>query len=171
MAFKTADGSPAKEGKTYVFHSIHGTELNPYAFRAVNGMIVMEDLVTGHCWVLTLHEFAQRCDVMLEILRMNLHIHAEFRNRDSNFKEDAKKCMREGMAQGDPFDPDWIRERLLHKRQKTLFMGNGQLVTSRLLHDDDPGYADVSHLLPPLPRAPQDKPFVTDTEPPLFMPN
>lgn len=127
---------------------------------------IVDESKDGEFTTATAAEFAARVIQIRYLIERGTHKYADERNADYNFVCDGAACVKEARKQGDPFDPKVLEHLLRHRRRSFIFTGNGTgkvLHTAGVLHDaNSPAAREVAvqnALLPPIPKAPPDKPI------------
>lgn len=139
-----------KQGKVYAYKNL--------IFWAQGGVICIEDKENGDFNTVTAAEFAARIITVREILAKDRHRFTDERNEDHNFILNGCACVKEARKQGDPFDPAVIAYMNRHRGKSYIFTGDGTAVVSNAISHSR---TDEGNVLPPIPKAPENKPIKT----------
>ena len=139
-----------KQGKVYKYQDL--------IFWAQGGVICIEDTRDGSYQTASRAEFVARILVVRQSIDANRYQYPSERNEDYNFIFNGVAAVKEAKQQGDPFDPAVIEALIRGRRKSWIFNSKGEAIGSSnaISHGSSPD----AHLLPPMPKAPEDKPII-----------
>ena len=147
-----ADDKLPPRGKVYKYKKLE--------YWAQGGTICIED--TGvedetRFRTVTVKEFLRRALTLKVLVLKSKYDYVDERLTDEKFVEEAAKCIREAMNQGDPFDPRVLEHYYRHRRRSFIVGADGKPFTLHTASQSECGGQGNS--LPPIPVAPANKPY------------